>query len=396
MDGAGVGRRVGDHGLHGDALRSRPDLLGGRSCVVLQGVRADERCDVHLYRDGDEQCGNLGAVRAERPGQAERTDAAAPAAATADGAAAAPGGVKAAAGNASAVVSWMPPPAYADGGSPITAYTVTSSPGGATCSVAPPAVSCRVTGLANATAYTFTVTASNAVGTSAPSLPSAAVTTDGVAPTITVAALPVATLATSARVSWRAADVGSGIASYAVRYERVAWNGTRFSAWVYPWAWQHLTFASVMLPVAAGYSYCVSVQARDRVGNPSAWSPIRCVAGPLDDRALVAGKSWVRGVGSAFHFHTVTSTKELGAVLVRTGARLDRVGIVATRCKACGVVGIYVGNRLIGKINLSLSVTRYHQFLFLPKFSSRYGTVVIRSLTARKLVQVDGLVVTRT
>jgi subtilase family serine protease len=60
------------------------------------------------------------------------------------------------------------------------------------------------------------------------------------------------------------------------------------------------------------------------------------------------------------------------------------------------VVGIYVGTTLIGKVNLYLSVTRYQQFLFLPKFSYRYGTVVIRSLTARKLVQVDGLVVIRT
>jgi hypothetical protein len=120
------------------------------------------------------------------------------------------------------------------------------------------------------------------------------------------------------------------------------------------------------------------------------------VSRALDDRALVAGKGWVRGVGSAFYLRTATTTKALGAVLVRTGARLDRVGIVATRCKTCGVVGIYVGNRLIGKINLYLSVTRYKQILFLPKFSYRSGTVVIRSLTARKLVQVDGLVVTRT
>jgi hypothetical protein len=151
----------------------------------------------------------------------------------------------------------------------------------------------------------------------------------------------------------------------------------------------------VVVPLAAGDTSCVQVRDRDRVGNLSAWSPVRCLARALDDRSLVAGKGWVRGVASPFYLRTATITKTLGAVLVRTGARVDRVGVVATRCPVCGVVGIYVANRLIGKLNLDLRVTRYRQVLLLPSFSYRYGTVVVRSLTARKLVQVDGLVVTR-
>lgn len=52
-------------------------------------------------------------------------------------------------------------------GSPITSYTVTAAPGGAsrTCSASP----CVVTGLTNGTDYTFTVVATNDVGNSAPS-----------------------------------------------------------------------------------------------------------------------------------------------------------------------------------------------------------------------------------
>lgn len=90
----------------------------------------------------------------------------------------APTAATAVAGNASATVSWTPP--GNTGGSPITAYRVTASPGGATCATpanaSPMPASCVVSGLANGTAYTFTVAASNAAGTGPVSAPTAAVT----------------------------------------------------------------------------------------------------------------------------------------------------------------------------------------------------------------------------
>lgn len=69
-------------------------------------------------------------------------------------------------------VSWGAP-TYA--GSPaVNSYTVTASPGGATCTVAAPVRTCRVAGLANGTTYTFRVTASNSVGAGAGTTASAA------------------------------------------------------------------------------------------------------------------------------------------------------------------------------------------------------------------------------
>lgn len=83
-----------------------------------------------------------------------------------------PAAVTATAGDGQASVSFTAP--SSDGGSPVTSYTVTSSPAGITATDAASPV--LVTGLTNGTAYTFTVAATNTAGTGISSAPSSAVT----------------------------------------------------------------------------------------------------------------------------------------------------------------------------------------------------------------------------
>ncbi|MEG0259662.1 MAG: fibronectin type III domain-containing protein [Lysinibacillus sp.] len=92
----------------------------------------------------------------------------------------APTNVIATAGDSQAIVNFTAP--TNNGGSAITGYTVTASPGGVTETGTTGPIT--VTGLTNDTAYTFTVKATNVVGTSGASAASNSVTPSAVPPTV--------------------------------------------------------------------------------------------------------------------------------------------------------------------------------------------------------------------
>ena len=122
-----------------------------------------------------------------------------------------PQNVTAAAGNASATVAWNAP--STDGGSPVTGYTVTASPGGETAYTNATARSATIYGLTNGTAYTFTVKSTNIVGsTSAAPVTATPRTVPGAFTTVTAIAGTA-----EAAVSWAAPPTGgSPITGYTI------------------------------------------------------------------------------------------------------------------------------------------------------------------------------------
>lgn len=251
------------------------------------------------------------------------------------------------------------------------------------------------TGLADGL-HTFSVTATDEAGnTSTP----AAVTwrVDRALPVVSLKSPTVPfTLASTQGLLWAGSDAGSGVGKYQVRWMRAPFNGG-YGAWQYPSGWQALTGTSVTFNgLSPGYTYCFAVRSIDRAGNVSTWTASRCTARVLDDRSLTASSGWTRpAANSAFYLSTSTYTTTSGRTLTRTGAQLDRVALLVTRCASCGSVGVYLNGTLLKTVSLYASNTQRQVLIVLPAFSLRSATVTVKSLSSGKLVQVDGLGISR-
>ena len=149
--------------------------------------------------------------------------------------------------------------------------------------------------------------------------------------------------------------------------------------------------------MAAGYEYCFSVRARDKVGNVSAWSADRCVSSPLDDRSLTSSRSWSRLTGSGHYKSTVTQTTSKSVSLTRTGVQTKRITLLVTKCPTCGSLAVYWGSTKIASVGLYASTTKRRQLVAIRLLSTlRSGTLTIRSTSSGHRVMVDGVAFRRT
>jgi hypothetical protein len=201
-------------------------------------------------------------------------------------------------------------------------------------------------------------------------------------------------IASSARFTYAGGVSSSAVASYDVRWRRARWDGT-YDTWTRPAGWQATTNLDAPLGMKAGYTYCVSVRARNRAGQLSAWTGGRCLSRALDDRRLVASSAWSTRSGGNYYAGTVLATTHKGATLTRTGAKVKRIGVVATVCRVCGVVNVLVDGKKVGRINLAAPSMRRRQVLMLPAFVRQTATITVKVRSSGARVQIDGIVVSR-
>jgi hypothetical protein len=154
-------------------------------------------------------------------------------------------------GDKTVTVSWSPP--SNDGGSTITAYKVSATPGSQSCSTVTK-TSCAVTGLTNGTSYAFSVTATNRIGTSSPSTPLSAIPALVPGSPSQVTAKPGDDAAT---ITWKDATVtgGSPITGYLVTALHTTSSCTSTGT------------SCVLTGLVNGTTYQVVVVAQNAVGN---------------------------------------------------------------------------------------------------------------------------------
>jgi hypothetical protein len=231
---------------------------------------------------------------------------------------AAPTAVSAVAGDGQATVSWTAP---SNGGSPITGYTVTRSPGGVTTPAS--GTSVVVTGLTNGTAYTFTVTATNSIGTgpasaaSSPVTPAAAVTVPGAPTGVSAVAGD-----SQATVSWTApSNGGSPITGYTVTRSpggaTTPASGTSVVVTGLTNGTAYTFTVTATNSVGTGAASSASTPVTPTAGNTAPGAPTGVVAVPGDGQATVSWTAPSNG-GSPITGYTVTSSP--GAIVVNTGA----------------------------------------------------------------------------
>jgi hypothetical protein len=155
------------------------------------------------------------------------------------------------------------------------------------------------------------------------------------------------------------------------------------------------TTTSVTYAVQTGRSYCHQVRAVGADGAVGPWSAVRCTAVPLDDTELTRGSGWATVTASTLYGGTARKSAVKGAALTVSGVTGSRLALVASTCRTCGSVGVYVDNRLVGSVDLASRRVTDKSVFFLRTRVMRNATVTLRVLAANRAVTVDGLAVLR-
>ena len=114
------------------------------------------------------------------------------------------------------------------------------------------------------------------------------------------------------------------------------------------------------------------------------------------DRSLSRSSGWTSATGSAYYRSTYLRSYTYEARLVRTGLVGRQISLLATTCRTCGSVRVYLGSTLLRTISLYSPTTQYRRLITVATFASaRSGTLTIRVSSSGRHVMVDGVAIRR-
>ena len=179
-------------------------------------------------------------------------------------------------------------------------------------------------------------------------------------------------------------------AAFDVRWNQAA-PGAAPGPWQYPKSWHRTQSHDEQLAgMISGYTYCVSVRARDIADAATAWTAPSCTTRMWDDSQLPQSPGWFHVTGQqGFYNGTFSYAGATGASLsgVATFARLE---VVTYRCSTCGVLNIFIGGRLADSLDLSAGPQGPLTWLSRP-FPTRTTTFALTVGSNAKAVVVDAV-----
>jgi len=212
---------------------------------------------------------------------------------------------------------------------------------------------------------------------------------------LTAPALDVTTKA-SVGLAWDRPVASSAVTSYTIRV-RTATPTTAFTPWVVPAKWQTYKLTRLTTAIAPGTTACFSIRATNRARQVGPWSPTRCTARVVDDRAATKlSPGWRLMPSGAMYLRTGMAATKHGASWAMAAVTTDRVGVLATTCPTCGSLNVYLGKKKIGTIGLTSPALAYQQLFVLPRFAKTTDRLVLVVGSADgKVVQLDGVAISK-
>ena len=217
---------------------------------------------------------------------------------------------------------------------------------------------------------------------------------DKIAPT--AMAMPSPTPFTAGRsfgVAYSATENGSGVDTVRTQLSRTGVSGAP-SAWkAWGTATSDLTHARTYVGADTGSTYCFRARSTDRAGNQQAsWSDASCTAVPLDDEAFTPSAGWTRKKTPAAYLGDYLTTTRRGATLTYAVKAPAALGLVVTRCAACGSIQVTFRGKRIGSFSLTQAQTERQSLLQLAGLKTqRTGKLVVTVASANKQVMIEGL-----
>ncbi len=239
----------------------------------------------------------------------------------------------------------------------------------------------------------FSIRALNNGGWSAPATVTVAVGSKPVPQSSVTSPTSPFTLSSAVTATYLAVSPNSAITWYSLRTSTTSWNG-QSGPWTLTVKFQQTKTHAATIAVSPGHEYCFESEAHNAANVTGPWSLPRCVASPLDDRALVTeGSGWTRLTFAGDYHGTYSASSTVGSKLSRSGGYFDRVGVVVTTCPTCGSFDVLLNGVSAGTVNTHSATVRRQVLGFNKTFLDGNATVELRVDSGQ--IQIDGLGETR-